>query len=241
MVRLRFSLFALTLAMPAFAQDTPPAAPAPPIMREVSPGVFELGKMRLNKTAGSLTFPGKLNMEKGLLEYLICTPQGPTHESLLTTEVQPSDLHFGMLLLGAKGAGIFTPAPADAPPAQIDAEYLKRAPRLQGDNIVLIASWKDAAGKIRSNPVEAWVLNTSTRKAATRGPWIYTGSMFNENVFLAQAQGIHASVITNPAALINNPRKGSENDQTWEVNEKTVPPLDTPLEIIITLQPAPTP
>jgi hypothetical protein len=82
--------------------------------------------MRLDKKTGTLSLPGKVNMDNGALEYLLCAPKGPTHESLLVTEVQPSDVHLGMLLLGAKGAGILTPAPSDAPPAQIDAEYLRR-------------------------------------------------------------------------------------------------------------------
>jgi hypothetical protein len=234
----RSILCALSIAAFSLEADEPKPDAAPPEMRELSPGVFELGKMRLDKNASSLAVPGKVNMVKGALEYLICTPQGSTHESLLVSEVQPSDIHFGMLLLGAKGAGILTPAPSDAPPPQINAEYLKRAPRLQGDRVTLTAKWKDAEGKERSAPVEDWVLNTETHKAAVRGPWIYTGSMFAENTFLAQAEGSIATVVTNPAALINNPRKGSDNDQIWVVNEKNVPPLDTPIEIVIKIEPA---
>jgi hypothetical protein len=39
--------------------------------------------------------------------------------------------------------------------------------------------------------------------------------------------------------LINNPRKGNDNDQIWAVNTKAVPPVKTPVEITITLLPAP--
>ena len=73
-------------------------------MREVSPGVLEIGSLQLDKKARTVRFPGKLNMGKGALEYLICTPRGATHESLVVSDVAPTDLHFGMLLLGAKGA-----------------------------------------------------------------------------------------------------------------------------------------
>ena len=213
----------------------------PPAMREVSPGVYEIGDIHLDKNNSSLTFHGKVNMADGAIEYLICTPRGSTHESLLVTDTQPTDIHFAMLLLGAKGAGILAPAPADAPPAQIDGEYLKRAPRLKGDSITLTASWRDAAGREKKAAVEDWVLNIGDKKSAPRGPWIYTGSMFAEEKFLAQLQGTIASVIANPAALINNPRKGSDNDQIWAVNTKAVPPVETPVEITIKIESKPEP
>lgn len=223
----------LLTAFSLSAQEEKKPAPA---MRETSPGVYELGSIHLDKNTRSLTFPAKLNMSEGPIEYLICTPQGSTHESLIVTEVQPSDIHFGMLLLDAKGAGILAPAPGDAPPAQINADYLKGAPRLKGDSLVISLKWKDAAGKEHTAQVEDWVLNAKEKKAATRGAWIYTGSMFAERQFLAQLQGNVASMVSNPAALINNPRAGSDDDQIWAVNAKAVPPVETPVEITLKLQ-----
>ena len=86
---------------------------------------------------------------------------------------------------------------------------------------------------------EGWITNPVTKKPAGRGPWLYTGSMFHEDRFLAQVEGAFASLVTYPAALINNPRQGSDDDLAWEVNQKAVPPVDTPVEIIITLEPTP--
>jgi hypothetical protein len=62
--------------------------------------------------------------------------------------------------------------------------------------------------------------------------------MFNEGHFLAQVEGSHAALVTYPSALINNPRRGSDNDQIWTVNTKAVPAADTPVEITIQLLPA---
>jgi hypothetical protein len=59
--------------------------------------------------------------------------------------------------------------------------------------------------------------------------------MFNEGHFLAQIEGAHAALVTYPAALINNPRKGNDNDQIWTVNTKAVPAVKTPVDIVITL------
>ena len=223
----------LIFAACASAADT-----AAPTMREIGPGIFQIGAIRIDQKKRTASFPGKVNMADGNIEYVLVTAEGATHESLLNTEVQPADLHFSMLLLGAKGAGITTPAPGDAPPAQINKEYLAHAPKLDGDRIQFSVKW-NAGGAEKTAPVEDWIINTETNKPAPRGPWLYTGSMFRGERFAAQAEGAFAAVVTYPAALINNPRKGNDNDLIWAVNTKAVPPVDTPVEIKIKIESAP--
>jgi len=222
----------LTLTVATFAADT--AAPSG-AMQEIRPGVFQIGTILLDKTKRTATFPGKVNLLDGNLEYLLVHSTGATHESLLSTEIQPSDLHFAMLLLGAKGAGITTPAPDDAAPAQINQEFLARAPELKGDRILIAVKWT-AGDAEKTAPVEDWVLNSETKKPSPRGPWLYTGSMFRGDRFVAQAEGCFGAIVRYPGALINNPRKGSDNDTIWMPNKKVIPPLETPVEISITLQ-----
>lgn len=206
-------------------------------MKEISPGVFQIGKIRLDKTKRSVSFPGKLNMSKDLIEYLLVTPEGSTHESLLTADIQPTDLQFVMLLLDAKGAGILAPTADAAPPGQIDAIYLKTAPRLKGDNVTISVSWKAQDGTEKTVALEDLLMNDETKKPAEKGPWLYNGSMFGaDGKFLAQQLGCFISVVTNPAALINNPRKGNDNDRIWAVNEKQSPPVGTAVTITIALQ-----
>ena len=235
----------LALSGVSFAQDKPVLDPIQPdagtfapAMQELSPGVFQIGKIRLDKNQRTATFPGKLNMAKDLVEYALVSPGGSTHESILTTEIQPTDLQFVMLLLDAKGSGLLVPAPDAAPTGQINAEYLRKSPRLKGDNISVTVSWKLPDGTSKAVPLEDLLINTEAKKAASRGPWIYNGSMFGaDGVFLAQLQGSFISVVNNPAALINNPRKGNDNDQIWAVNEKLAPAVGTPVELTIKLLP----
>jgi hypothetical protein len=222
-------LIATVLTLAAMAQEPPPALP---MMREISPGIFEIGKLRLDQKALTLTFPATLNMNKGLLEYLLVGPRGSTHESLLVSDVAPNDIHFAMLLLGAKGGG----EAADAAPPQLDAKYLKTAPKLKGDTVLISVKWADGDSE-KTVSVEDWLFNETTKKPIERGPWIYNGSSFREGRFLAQTEGTFAALVTNPSALINNPRKGNDNDQMWSVNEKAVPPVNTPVEIILKLVP----
>ena len=89
---------------PRRAQEEP-QAPSVPNIREVAPGQYEIGLIHLDQKAQTLSFPGALNLNQGLMEYLIVTPEGSTHESLLVTDARPTDVQFAMLLLGAKGSG----------------------------------------------------------------------------------------------------------------------------------------
>src|SRR6185312_704288 len=64
----------------------------------------QIGLVRLDKHQKSVQFPAVLNQDHGLIEYLLVTARGKTHESLLKTEAEPYHIHVAMLLLGAKGA-----------------------------------------------------------------------------------------------------------------------------------------
>jgi hypothetical protein len=229
------ALLGLTLPFAALRAQDSDGPPVSPVMREVSPGVYEIGKIHLDQKARTVRFPGLLNMKDGNLEYLLVTDQGNVHESLLVSDIQPNDLHFAMLLLGAKGSG--EKASGEMPPGQIDAKYLKTAPPLKGDRINITVEWK-AGDAVKTTPVEDWIVNTTRKKPMERGPWIYNGSMFNEGRFLAQLEGAFAALVTYPAALINNPRRGNDDDSIWIVNEKAVPAVKTPVDITIQLLPA---
>ena len=211
------------------------AAPPVPAMREVSPGIFELGKIRLDQKARTISLPATVNKANDdLLEYLLVTPDGARHESLLVSEVAPRDVHFAMLLLGAKGSG--EKHPTELPPGQLSDEFLKKAPKPKGDTLSITVKWKTADGSEKSASVEDWLLDPKTKKAVARGPWLYSGSMFFEGIFIAQQEGCFAALVINPNALINNPRKGNDSDEAWTPNTKAIPPVDTPLTLTITLE-----
>ncbi len=153
------------------AQDAALPVPSDSIMHEVSPGIYEVGKLRLNQATHTVTFPGAVNLDKGPLEYLLVTPAGNAHESLLvTSEVEPRDLHLAMLLLGAKGSGIHAPGPEDAPPTQLSKDYLERAPKLTGDPLVITVKWKTKEGVEKKTPVEDWILKTGRTQARGTRP-----------------------------------------------------------------------
>ena len=201
--------------------------PAP--MKEVNANVFQLGEIQIDKLGRMVTFPAMINMRDGGLEYLLVQEQGKTHESLLSTKVEPSELHVAMLLLGAKDSA----GEAKAPPQQIDAEFLKHAPKLQGADIEILVSW-ELDGRQTQVHAEDLLLRKD-KPLPPGGAWIYNGSIIENGRFLAQAEGSIVSLVTDPSALINNERPGCDDDQIWSPRAGKLPPLNTPVNVTFKL------
>lgn len=202
-----------------------------PLIQEIGPDTFSVGEVQLNKQLKTVTIPATVNMREGPLEYLLVGETGKTHESLLSSKVEPYHIHVAMLLIGARD----TSSQAPPPPGRIDAEYLKKAPELQGDNVTVTLVWQRDGAEERT-PANEWVLNHAEKAPMTAGPWRYTGSGLSNGTFRAQVEGSMIALITDPAALINNPRPGRDDDRIWTARKEKIPPLETPLSVIITLQ-----
>lgn len=231
------ALAALALSCRGVAGEEAPA-PAQPTatVRDLGGGIYVLGGSTLNKKKRTASFSATVNMARGAVEYLIVGAGGKTHESLFVTDVQPRDLHIAMLLLGAKGSPESrAPTSATRPPETIDVASLKTAPPLTGDKISISAKWKNGGTEMAAN-VEDLILNTETKTAMTRGAWIYNGSSMYHGKFLAQTDQSIAALVTDPIALINNPRPGHDNDQIWEIDSAKVPPEKTQVTISIHLE-----
>jgi hypothetical protein len=228
---------AVIAPMCAAQEPPPPAAPpttkSAPQIKELGDGRFQVGAVTLDKNTRSVTFPGAINMTEGLIEYLLVARGGKTHESLFVTGAEPYHIHVAMLLLGAKGAP--NDGELDTPPSQIDAAFLKKAPAVQGDKVLVLARWKTGGNETTVNG-EDLVINDKEKHTARRGPWTYNGSRFYHGNFAAQMEGSIIAMVTDPTALVNNPRPGHDDDMIWEIDPKKVPPKDTPVEITIKLE-----
>jgi hypothetical protein len=223
-------------------QAVPPEAKAPSSpspMREVAPGVLEYNGVRLDKKNHRVSFPATVSFRDGLLQYLLVNEKGKTYESLFKTAVQPRDIHVALLLIGLKDDAKAN-AEEPAPPQYLDADYLHSAPKLKGAPVLLSVAWTQD-GKKKEAPAEDWILNLQTNHPMSSGPWTYNGSMVQDGVFLADQELSIIAVVTDPTALVNNTRKGYDNEDIWQVREEAVPPLDTPVEFSITLAEPATP
>lgn len=209
------------------------AAPEKPAIKHLGGPDYELKGIRFNETTRSIIIPARVNMIQGLLEYALVHESGKAHESFLTTTISPYDLNVVLLLLN------FTPSSTffDFSDKEAGAMPVKNPKEEPKASLLVTLEWKGPDGKTNTARLESLLLNIDQKANAKEGPFTYTGSMVMEDgAFLAKATGSILALYADPAALINNPRKGNDNDDAWIADKTKVPAKDT--EITLKLTPA---
>lgn len=204
-----------------FARGEDRSPPTKPPIKEIGGGVWEVGRVRLNKNEGAVEFPAVINMDNGIAEYLLVHVNGKIHESVLRTDIDPYQIHVAMLLLGAKGLG--TNAFPETPEG-----------RIPGEAVTIEIVWKDGK-KEKRMAADELIRDVKRKETMTKGAWVYNGSLQFEGMFAAQQTGSIVSVITDPEAMINNPRSMRDNDENWVVNTKKVPKVESLVTVRIRL------
>jgi hypothetical protein len=212
--------------------NLPAAGPAPPplevSLQPLGEGRFALGKVILDKDQRLVSFPLLINQREGLVEYVVVTPQGKTHEAVWRTDAEPKHIHLAMLLLGVK------PASTNFQPT----DYFFRPP--PGESVDVEVVWHNGSNEVR-RPLNAFIITTNDMRVLSPGPWTYNGSFLQGGAFAAQRDGSIVALKVDPLALINNPRPGRDNENLYYVNTPALPPEGVTTEMIIRLLPASAP
>jgi hypothetical protein len=211
--------------VPASPAGTSTAPATPTDWREQAAGLikktgettFSIGKIRCDRTAGSIAFPAAVNAREGLIEYALVTTKGKIHEALLSTEVSPLHLQMAALLLGwapQDGSG------KNTVPVTIDVGWETNGPakKLPLEDLVALA---------RESP------QGKTGATLGRGPWQYQGSVIESGGFAAERDGSIISIISDPAALAANSRAGRDDDTLHVANTAALPTAAAPVTITI--------
>jgi len=218
----------------------PKSLPAPDQpMAEVKPSVekidethFRIGTITFDQKTREIRFPGKVNMIEGLLEFLLVHENGKSHESLLTTDISPTQLNLAFTLLRyppsrelyallndhGGASNNFPEVPAD----------VKAAAR-----IIIELEWKED-GKLRRLPANDLIQHTVKNTSMPAGPWVYGGSEFSDGKYAPELSGDIMAVFTTNSALINYPGADDNNDEVWTPYPKRVPAVGTEVTLIIT-------
>lgn len=208
-----------------------PFAPLPggkdpqiPVFQKIGPGRFSLGMAQITKAARSVSLPAVVNMDKGALEYLLVRTGGKTHESLLRTDVQPTEVQLAMLLLGAEGTD--RPLSRQGDPDQPT-----------GNAVDVSVSYLRDGRMVTVHPSD-WILKKPEGASATPTDlaWVFTGSTIQNGRFLAQHEGSMIAIYHDPAALIDNTSAEGDNDRIWLVNSAAVPRVGTPVTLTIAIK-----
>lgn len=188
------------------------------VIVDVAPGVKRVGAVTLDANKKQISLPVAINMNEGPLEYLVVTGKGKTHESLLVTHAEPFHIKVAMLLLNCKGSdGRLIPEDDEKP--------------IPGEQVKVELHWKEEDQQKKS-ALEHFVQRVDKKKV-TEGPFVFNGSRVFQGTFLAQRDGSVVSLITDNAALFNNPRLGRDDDEIWRPQAKGLPPLDSNGTLVI--------
>jgi len=220
--KLAFAAIVCFLGSSAFTPAQNPGVEEPKShIKEVGPGLFEIGRVRLSKSERTVTVPAEVNMREGAIEYFLVTTTGKTHESVLRTDAEPYHIQLAMLLLNAKGRGTNDfPNDKTKPPP--------------GDPIDVEVIWKSKDVQRRAR-AEEFVFDRAAKAPMQKLKWIYNGSQINAEGFAAQQTGSIISLIDDPDALINNPLPRRDDDDNWQVGTNRVAEIAENVEVIITL------
>jgi hypothetical protein len=185
---------------------------------------IRFGLVRVDPATRRVSFPARVNMTNGIIEYLVVTDYGKSHESLFTTEAGPVDVQSALLLLNAKPAGTNSLAGA----TQI-------LPARSAVNIHV--TWRSNDREERAAVQELVRLiadpDGETTRAFPAGPWLFNGSYFSAEGFAAHFEGSIISLIRDPVAVVNNPHPDRDDDEIHVPASSRVPPLGTEVSIIM--------
>lgn len=233
----------LLCAVPSLAiAQAPAGAPPAPVQAAVSvkPQIlkldedrYQVGKIIFDRKTREIRFPAKVNMVKGLLEFLLVQQQGKVHEALLITDASPTHLNLAFLLLQYQPSnelfslrnetGHMTGLYPNVPAA------VKARARIQ-----IEVEWKDNAAKTHRNPINDWIQHSKEATAMPHGPWLYTGSTSHEGKYVPELTGDIVAIFTAPEAMINYPGADGGSDLVWHAFSERVPAKDTEVTLIIT-------
>ena len=174
----------------------------------------KFGEARLDAKARTVSFPAKVNMREGQVEYLVVHHSGKIHESILSTTASAKDIHVAALLLAEN---------ADAPKLKLES---------------ISVAWI-AEGKTNKANVGEWIIDKKKSRPRKDIRWTYRGSRVVNGVFLAERDGSTIAIMEDRDSLIDQAAPDASDDENWEPNAKLIPPLGSPVTVELKFAPPP--
>jgi hypothetical protein len=240
---LRFLCLLAASASASWAQDRAPVepqslpapdqavAPVKPSVEKLDETHYRIGQVTFDQKTREISFPAKVNMSEGLLEFLVVHTNGKLHESLFTTDISATHLNLAFTLLRYPASRELYAIPGGQsetppPPPEIPAEVKS------GARIAIDVEWKDGE-RTRRVPVNEWIQHSVNSTTMPAGPWVYGGSEIENGKFAPEATGDIIAIFTTNSALINYPGSDHGNDEVWTAFPKRVPATGIDVTVII--------
>ena len=200
------------------------AKPLAPKVEKESPGVFRVAEdIRLDLKKREISFPAFSNQVEGLVEYALVHENGKTHESLFRTKIKPRNLQTTLLLARVEAAKGFVENLWKEEREKLD---------VSSSRLEIIVSWK-AEDVPHEGSLESMAVNATTKKTIAAGSFVFNGSRFVEEIFMAEQSGSIVAIYADDTAMVNSGDHDANNDDVWIARKESMPPLDHPVTLTL--------
>lgn len=193
-----------------------------PLVKKISPGVYQIGKITIKQQTREISFPAYTNITDpdSILEFLLVHKDGEkVHESLLITEADPQHLNIALKLLRyQESKELFRVPKENGTPSDKYYEVPEAAQKAARLGIYLTTKHQ---GKEQTFPASNWVYHRKLKKEMPHEAWVYHGSYIHEQKFKAKLTGNFIAIFTDYGSLANYPGEGREDDTLWFPHPKT--------------------
>jgi hypothetical protein len=197
---------------PANAQSGKPGD----LLQKTGKNSYTLNDIEINTDERTVSFPCKVNMEAGLIEVVLCSPQGKTHESLLVTKVSPLEFQTAILLLGLDPVNELPDDPELADPL---SPY--KSIETSGDSVLIFIE-VEINGKTKRQRVEDFIRDESKDGALNHSNWLFRGAVTHQSGHvIIDPETTMIATYHDVLALMELNSESKFNDELYYVNEAT--------------------
>ncbi len=202
-------------------QVAAPRLPAP----EGAIALPEPDQVWIDKKRGLVMVDGYVSLREGYLEMFACPAGTKEHESVVAVYSRAQVVHAALLAIGAEPGHPVRFQPKFSPPT--------------GALVLVEVRWRDPQGNWQSVQAQQWVLDASNNQVMTQ-PWVFAGSGFWQDPTTGkqyyQADSGDLICVSNfSTAMLDIPIESSQSDdqRTFVANTKVIPPLGTPVRLVL--------
>ncbi|MFC7335730.1 YdjY domain-containing protein [Haloferula chungangensis] len=194
-------------------------------------GRVKIGEILIDPKTREIRFPAEVNMDEGLLEFIVVHENGKIHESLLSTKISATKLNIAIKLLHYKASReLYLKLEEDG---SLSSEFETASPEeSQGAKMKIGFEWQEE-GATKSASVNQWISHAATEQAMPNDPWVYGGSFVVDGTFVAESSGDIIAIFLSNAAMINFAGKDNQNDDVWLPHPNRIPEIGTPVTVVI--------
>ncbi|HEV8394080.1 MAG TPA: YdjY domain-containing protein [Vicinamibacterales bacterium] len=223
------TLFAQREIRPPKEQRQPFYGPPPPPSpaERIGKDLVRIGTITVDTARKEFSVGGFIN-DVQVLEFLANTKGGwKAYESAIELDTNAVNFNVSCLLIGLDNT--------DAVPSKMQFDP---APP-QGHPLELFVEW-DEGGKPRRVRAEQLIYNRVLKETLSEGPWVYTGSVFQQKVlYMAETEGALIGFMHTVAPIIESPRPISGPWGDTEINPEFNLKPGTQVKLIVRALPKP--